>query len=191
MSTHSGKPPHLADSDAESGFSSNMKLLSIAAAFLIVTIGLIVLQPGLSGPDAQPVAEAPALAPTTSPRPPEVTRSTASPLGAVALPSASEAVSRQLRQPIRLTDTTAAHRDLPSLAAAVLQDFGHRPASDDRLHQLLVQALSERQSNAYIDALLNAAAARGEFAIPMRLERADGRLDTAALLTALVQRSAS
>ena len=207
MSRQSGTPPKPGVRAADAGLSSNIKLLMIAAAFLVVTIGLILLQPGSPAPTPTQVADVPAAppsvapapvvaaAPATSLRPPAtdtVARSAATLLDPVALPSASAAVSQQLRQPIRLTDTNAAHRDLPSLAASVLQDFGHAPRSgEDRLHALLVQALAERQSNAYIDALLNTAATRGEFAVPPRLERLDGRLDTMVLLAALVQRSAN
>ena len=103
--------------------------------------------------------------------------------------SASEAVSQQLRQPIRLTDTDARHTDLRSLTAAVLIGFGHTPGDGDRLQALLVQALTEGQSNAYIDALLNTAAARGEFTMPRQLTTASGRLDTETLLIALVHQS--
>lgn len=170
----------------------------IAACFLMVTIGLIIMQPGAPAPQGTSVAaqipEPTSAAPATSPRPPDtqaVTRNAATLLSPVALPSASEAVSRQLRQPIRLTNTDAAPRDLRSLTASVLKDFGHRPSGEDRLQALLVQALTERQSNAYIDALLNTAAARGEFNVPPRLTRADGRLDTSVLLAALIQRSAN
>ncbi|MEO0390320.1 MAG: hypothetical protein AAF218_05200 [Pseudomonadota bacterium] len=167
-----------------------MKLLLIAAAFLVVTIGLVLLQPGQ---EAQTVADAPAVqpvAPVQVPQDTEVSQAVSSPLTPVTLPSASDAVSRQLRQPIRLTDTSAIHRDLPSLTAAVLAEFGHATRQGDRLHGLLVQALVERQSNAYIDTLLNTAAARGEFAVPPGLADTSGRLDTNRLLAALIARSA-
>lgn len=198
MSKQNGTPERPDIRASETGLSSTAKLLMIAAGFLVVTIGLIVMQPGAPAPAGTTVAaqtpEPTSGAPATSPRPPEtqaVTRNTATLLSPVALPSASEAVSRQLRQPIRLTDTDAGPRDLRSLTASVLQDFGHLPGREDRLQALLVQALTERQSNAYIDALLNTAAARGEFTVPPRLAGADGRLDTSVLLAALIQRSAN
>lgn len=195
MSKQNGTPERPGIGASEPGLSSTAMLLMIVAGFLVVTIGLIVLQPGAPAPQGTTVAaEATSAAPVTSVRPPEtevVTRNAATLLSPVSLPSASEAVSRQLRQPIRLTSTDAAPRDLRGLTASVLQEFGHRPRGDDRLQALLVQALSERQSNAYIDALLNTAATRGEFEVPPRLARADGRLDTTVLLAALVQRSSN
>lgn len=167
--------------------SSNMKMLLIATAFLLVTIGLIILQPGPATAPVQEFATAPVADTVIEPET-EVTRADASLLDIQSL-SASEAVSRQLRQPIRLTDTDARHTDLRSLTSAVLIGFGHTPVQGDRLQSLLVQALTEGQSNAYIDALLNTAAARGEFELPRQLTTAAGRLDTETLLMALVRQS--
>ncbi|WP_299147195.1 hypothetical protein [uncultured Tateyamaria sp.] len=165
---------------------SNIKMLSIAAVFLLVTIGLIVMQPGIDPEMDQASAEAPQqpLSGTTS----EVTRADAS-LLALEAPSASQAVSRQLRQPIRLTDTDANHSDLRALTANVLAGFGYTAGPGDRFHTLLVQALTEGQSNAYIDALLNTAAARGEFVPPRKLQMSSGRMDTNRLLAALVNKA--
>ncbi|APX13205.1 hypothetical protein [Tateyamaria omphalii] len=167
--------------------SSNIKLLLVASAFLAVTIVLILLQPGSVTQPIEQVATAPVTAKQTGVEA-TVTRADASLLDLQTVP-ASEAVSRQLRQPIRLTDTDARHTDLRSLTSAVLIGFGHTPQQGDRLQALLVQALTEGQSNAYIDALLNTAAARGEFSLPRQLTTATGRLDTEALLVALVRQS--
>ena len=166
-------------------------MMLIAIAFLAVTIGLILLQPGTdpatrteiadAAPTADIVGDTVAGADLT-----EVSRSDAS-LLQIETVSASEAVSRQLRQPIRLTDTDASRSDLRSLTAAVLADFGYKVIPGDRLHGLLVQASTEGQSNAYIDALLNTAAARGEFTPPLQLQMTSGRLDTETLLIALVR----
>ncbi|MEO0403057.1 MAG: hypothetical protein AAF214_11830 [Pseudomonadota bacterium] len=168
--------------------SSNIKMLLIAAAFLLVTIGLIVLQPGVDtgyGTHRADVAPEPAPLESVASIEPEVTRADASLLSLNA-PQVSEAVSKQLRQPIRLTDTDARHNDLRALTAITLAGFGYTPAAGDRLQILLVQALTEGQSNAYIDALLNTAAARGEFEPPRQLMLSSGRMDTDALLAALV-----
>jgi len=54
------------------------------------------------------------------------------------------------------------------------------------LQVLVVQALQEGQSDAYIDALLNDAAAAGRISVPQVLVTADGRVDTAVLLSSLV-----
>ena len=165
---------------------SNIKMLSIAAAFLLVTIGLILMQPGFDPDVDHASAEAPEqpLSETAS----DVTRADAS-LLSIEAPSASQAVSRQLRQPIRLTDTDANHSDLRALTANVLAGFGYTAGPGDRLHTLLVQALTEGQSNAYIDALLNTAAARGEFVPPRNLQMSSGRMDTNRLLAALVDKA--
>jgi len=168
--------------------TSNIKMLLIATAFLLVTIGLILLQPG-ADPATQTAAIVETPAPTLEQVDDEdahVSRSDASLLALNGL-SASEAVSRQLRQPIRLTDTDASRSDLRGLTATVLAGFGHTVQEDDRLQSLLVQALTEGQSNAYIDALLNTAAARGEFTPPHQLQMTSGRLDTETLLLALVR----
>ena len=178
--------PHGAEAP-EVNSSSNIKMLLIATAFLMVTIGLILMQPGSLTSPVQEVADAP-LADISAEPESEVTRADASLLD-IQTVSASEAVSRQLRQPIRLTDTDARHTDLRSLTSAVLIGFGHTAQQGDRLQSLLVQALTEGQSNAYIDALLNTAAARGEFTLPRQLTTAAGRLDTETLLMALVRQS--
>ncbi|WP_299770598.1 hypothetical protein [uncultured Tateyamaria sp.] len=164
--------------------SSNIKMLVIAATFLVVTIGLILMQPGGPTIERQSFAEIAIDVEDEA----EVTRADTSLLEPQPLP-ASEAVSRQLRQPIRLTDTDARHTDLRSLTRIVLIGFGYTPAQDDRLQALLVQALTEGQSNAYIDALLNTAAARGEFTLPRQLTTTAGRLDTETLLAALISQS--
>lgn len=174
-----------AATEPEEYSSSNIKMLVIAATFLVVTNGLILMQPGGPTVEDQPFAET-AIGDVEDEA--EVTRADTSLLAPQPL-SASEAVSRQLRQPIRLTDTDARHTDLRSLTGIVLIGFGHTPAEDDRLQALLVQALTEGQSNAYIDALLNTAAARGEFKLPRQLTTAAGRLDTETLLMALVSQS--
>ncbi|WP_299139307.1 hypothetical protein [uncultured Tateyamaria sp.] len=168
--------------------TSNIKMLLIATAFLLVTIGLILLQPG-TDPSTQHATAVDTPVPAVEQVDDidaQVSRSDASLLELDTL-SASEAVSRQLRQPIRLTDTDASRSDLRSLTATVLAGFGHQVQNGDRLQSLLVQALTEGQSNAYIDALLNTAAARGEFKPPIQLQMSSGRLDTETLLLALVR----
>ena len=73
-----------------------------------------------------------------------------------------------------------------TLASDVLAKFGYRVGADDRLHGLLVQALAEGQSDAYIDALLNFAVTRGDFRAPVALTMSSGRLNMDALLQELV-----
>ena len=174
--------------DVDDLTSSNIKMLLIAAAFLVVTIGLILMQPGAATDPVQRVAAEAVVAAPSAAAEPEVSRADTSLLDLSGV-SVSEAVSRQLRQPIRLTDTDARHTDLRSLTVGVLAGFGHTVQAGDRLQALLVQALTEGQSNAYIDALLNTAAARGEFDVPRQLMTGAGRLDTETLLIALVHQS--
>ncbi len=172
--------------------SSNMKLLVIMATLLIIAIGLFLSPFGSSSTQVASDSErvqGGALA-AGSNLDQTVTRAPTSLLSPVVLPSGVEveAISRQLRQPIRLS-ATEAQADLPELTREVLSAFGHAPETEDRLHLLLVQALAERQSNGYIDAVLNAAAIRGEFVVPERLTRDDGGVDTMALLSEFAKRS--
>jgi hypothetical protein len=181
------------DEDAEA-VSSNMKLMVIAAAFLLVTIGLILMQPS-RGPSQQATLDDPIIAPTAAvvtettktasysapTSSGDVTRSNTS-LLSVNQTGAIEDVSKMLRQPIRLNGQ---RNDLRQLTKSALEGFGHTTRPNDKLYSLLVQALAEGQSNAYIDALLNTAAGRGEFSVPVALQSASGRLDTDTLLQGL------
>lgn len=163
--------------------SANIRMLLIAVAFLFVTIGLLLIVPNETPSTPTQVAETPVAVVEA-----EVTRAEGSLLELETIPAA-EAVSRQLRQPIRLTDSNANRNDLTKMTSAVLADFGYVSRQGDRLQSLLVQALSEGQSNAYIDALLNTAVARGEFTPPRQLLLRSGRLDTNTLLHALVRQA--
>ena len=62
------------------------------------------------------------------------------------------------------------------------------PKSGD-LQTLVVQALRQGQSDAYLDALLNEARDSGRIAVPEALITSDGKVDTTTLLATLVQRS--
>jgi nucleoid-associated protein YgaU len=57
------------------------------------------------------------------------------------------------------------------------------------MQDLVTQALKQGQSDAYIDALINEAAATGSIAVPSALRTEAGRVDTATLLAALVRKS--
>lgn len=54
------------------------------------------------------------------------------------------------------------------------------------LQSLVAEALKQGQSDAYIDALLNEAAAAGQVSVPQMLVTSDGRVDTAVLLASIV-----
>lgn len=59
-------------------------------------------------------------------------------------------------------------------------------AIETTLEALVVQALREGQNDVYIDALVNEAAGEGKISVPSALVTADGRVDTAVLLSSLV-----
>ena len=175
------------------GASSNMKLMLIAAAFLLVTIGLILMQPSRA-PQQMAASEQSIVAPTAAVTPEtqvaratssqqtqDVTRSSTS-LLTLTQSELTGDVSKMLRSPIRLNGQ---RNDLRQLAKTALESFGHTAVPGDALYDLLVQALAEGQSNAYIDALLNTAAGRGEMSVPVALQTASGRLDTETLLLGL------
>lgn len=107
----------------------------------------------------------------------------------------SDASLLELRQAVRSSEVShllrqspqgGAPLDLPRLATTVLGDFGYAVSDGDRLHGMLVSALSNQKSDAYIDALLNTAAARGAFTPPASLTLPTGRLDTQTLLQAML-----
>ena len=171
------------------GASSNMKLMLIAAAFLLVTIGLILMQPSRA-PQQMAASEQPTAAVTSETQvaraastqeTQDVTRSNTS-LLTLTQSELTGDVSKMLRSPIRLNGQ---RNDLRQLAKTALESFGHTAVPGDALYDLLVQALAEGQSNAYIDALLNTAAGRGEMSVPVALQTASGRLDTDTLLLGL------
>ena len=54
---------------------------------------------------------------------------------------------------------------------------------------LVVESVLQRQSDTYINVLLNTARDRGRIAVPAALLTADGRVDSQSLLTALVRAS--
>ncbi|PHQ84907.1 MAG: hypothetical protein COB65_04470 [Thalassobium sp.] len=68
------------------------------------------------------------------------------------------------------------------MTGAPAPEITQRPTLD----AIVVQALQEGQSDDYIDALINAAAATGDLAVPEILVTSDGRVDTAVLLADIV-----
>ncbi len=82
----------------------------------------------------------------------------------------------------------AATDPLAAMSADVLADLGPPRAAalaDTPLTALVRGAAAEGQSPAYIDALVNDAAARGTVAVPADLRTTEGRVDTPVLLAAL------
>lgn len=66
---------------------------------------------------------------------------------------------------------------------------GQPAARTNGLQALVTQALREGQSDAYIDALVNEAAGRGEITVPKALVTNDGRVDTATILASIVSQA--
>mgnify|MGYP000518098408 CR=1 FL=1 len=132
----------------QQGYSSNMKLMMIVAAFLIITIGLILVQPNVA---PNQLAEN---------EPTELTKTA----DLASVPSA----------------------DYSNSEAVVMRSETSLLSVGDRLHGLLVQALAEGQSDAYIDALLNTAVTRGDFRAPVALTMSSGRFNADVLLQELV-----
>ena len=54
---------------------------------------------------------------------------------------------------------------------------------------LIEQAVSEGQSDEYLDALINEAANKGEIDVPDEMRTTEGRVDTQVLLSTLVEKS--
>ncbi|MGB7242567.1 MAG: hypothetical protein WBC93_10820 [Sulfitobacter sp.] len=130
---------------------------------------------------------------TPAPEVDTVTRASPAPILQITprVPVSNIPTSQQLRTPIRVFNTVDPVNDLSVLARDVLMSFGYTPMPDDPFQALLVQALSEWQSDRYIDAMLNAARIRGDFKVPDALITMSGQLDTSALLAAVVLRSKS
>jgi len=107
--------------------------------------------------------------------------------------STAQAITKQLRQPLRLTTTTQRPADLPGLTDLALQQLGAPVFApvDENLRSLLVDAVLQRQSDTYVAVVLNAALARGEIDVPPGVRTPSGDLDVSALLSALVEASGS
>ena len=74
--------------------------------------------------------------------------------------------------------------DMAALIEQAVKSFDGTD-KDHTLRSYLVWAISAEKSDAYIDSLLNSAAARGHFKPPDALLTQTGRLDTASLLSAI------
>jgi hypothetical protein len=76
---------------------------------------------------------------------------------------------------------------LRKMSEAVLAGLsGEEPAPAKSLEGLVVQALSEGQSDAAIDEIVNQAVAEGDVEAPASLRTAEGKVDTAVLLASIL-----
>lgn len=191
-----------------------VRSLLAGCGFLALTGVLVALQPGR---DPQPrlpddvtraVADPITIAAVERPAPlaPTLPGAVAAPMVQQAAPVAIGAASA----PGFATDNT----DLTAMSAMVLADLGVTPAAPQPmdaatagilaniravtgqaatpasgLQALVVQALREGQTDAYIDALVNEAAGRGAVTVPKALVTNDGRVDTATMLAAIVSQA--
>lgn len=141
----------------------------IAAGFVAITLALILIQPG----KPRPVADLPPLSDS------DVTR-TAPDLSALnpTAPASDPLVN------------SAALATQPALPAPALPTAPQTPAAmpvGPALESMVLGALQQGQSEGYIDALVNDAAKKGKVEVPQGLVTAEGRVDTALLLSALSQ----
>ncbi|MBC7179324.1 MAG: LysM peptidoglycan-binding domain-containing protein [Roseovarius sp.] len=141
----------------------------IAAGFVAITLALILIQPG----KPRPVADLPPLSDS------DVTR-TAPDLSALnpTAPASDPLVN------------SAALATQPALPAPALPTAPQIPAAmpvGPALESMVLGALQQGQSEGYIDALVNDAAKKGKVEVPQGLVTAEGRVDTALLLSALSQ----
>jgi nucleoid-associated protein YgaU len=141
----------------------------IAAGFVAITLALILIQPG----KPRPVADLPPLSGN------DVTR-TATDLSALnpTAPASDPLVN------------SAALATQPALPAPAIPTAPQIPAAmpvGPALESMVLGALQQGQSEGYIDALVNDAAKKGKVEVPQGLVTAEGRVDTALLLSALSQ----
>ncbi|KGM88989.1 LysM domain protein [Roseovarius mucosus DSM 17069] len=141
----------------------------IAAGFVAVTLALILLQPGKS----RPVADLPPVIDT------DVTR---------VAPDLST-----LTAPAHATEPLVNNTDVATLPALPAAPTPTAPQPQTAmpvgtaLESMVLGALQQGQSEGYIDALVNDAAKKGKVEVPQGLVTAEGRVDTALLLSALSQ----
>lgn len=154
-----------------------IRIVLISVGFVTITLALILIQPtaGLrdrGGPDTDI----------------DVTRADISPE-----PFASAPIETTVTQPDRAVTPTVeataqpAAQPTPIVVATPAAPTPSAPSVrvDDALETLIVSALQQGQSDAYIDALVNNAAQQGTVTVPGELVTQDGRVDTQSLLSAL------
>lgn len=194
--------PLLTQSEPNGTSGAAIRVGVIAGCFFLITAGLLFIQPSMDEPaprvTPQQVSRAETgldlVTPVTDPAPQDR-------LGAaVALASApaqaapsydmsdmTRAILSDLGQPASPTQDTDQFRDMTAGVLASLQQGAALQKAS--LETLVVQSLRQGQSDAFIDALLNEAAATGQIAVPAALVTAEGKVDTATLLATLVRKS--
>ena len=180
-----------------------VRLLIIGAAFLTVTLVLILLQP--SNPTAE--LEDTQIATAAEADADTVTRATTDlmsvPRIATAQPASvpTDALTANVLaslagakpQPAAPAVIKASDDPLRNLTSGVLANLSGNiaptPDAPQSMAAIISQALQQGQSDAYIDALLNEAANSGAITVPVALRTDTGRVDTSTLLADLVAKS--
>lgn len=192
------------------------RILLILGAFMAVTMGLVFFQPGKHPQEAQnaglidepptstrladDLSEAAIIPPLEA----AVTRAQTNllqiaqiePENAPATPDnsmrsmTSGVLSGLTKKPKPAPASVSPSSDDRAMTLGVLANIkAAKDPSKRGLQTLIVQALREGQSDAYIDQMINAAAYSGDIAVPAELITATGRVDTQVLLATLVDRS--
>ena len=127
----------------------------------------------------------------TRTRPPSLTQTPTIPQKAYRNMAAR--ITDHLRRPVRLTDTGTAQPTLDQITTQTLAAFTTDAAQpvDPDLVRVIVDSVSQKQSDAYIHVILNTGAARGRFDIPQALRTASGGFDANALLHAMAEMAGS
>ncbi|MET4128712.1 LysM domain-containing protein [Roseovarius sp. MBR-6] len=157
-----------------------VRMVLIVAAFLAVTIAIVLVQPGTSRRAA-----------TADAAPDVVTRGEVTDLSAVSAPDMRldrAAQTDPLQDATRLL--TAPPPEARTKAPPVAPEQVARPAPTSRpaeigFEAMVLDALAQGQSEQYIDALVNDAAVKGRVEVPTSFLTADGRVDTATILSVL------
>lgn len=162
--------------------------LGAAAAVLLVVSGALALTVTGDRNTAQTVSASvpeasPAPMPTQNPvaaaaqTPPEEALARAAP---ETTPSAAPVMPAETDVVSQFAQTALAALRSPGASAAqpAAPDAAARMAENNRLYRMVAEAISQGQSDAYIDRLLNLAHQRGEITVPPGLIKPDGTVDT-------------
>lgn len=167
-------------------------MLVAAGAALVLVLGVVALQFGGASEEAESTAEAPA--PVSSPV--DITKVTpkpapveAAPVTAAPVPAAEEMTDGEKMIAKMTAGTLAALRGQGNAQTAP-EPTPAQAAADAAavsvLYNMVVTAVSQGQSEAYIDQLVNEAYANGEIAVPAGLIGANGRVDTQSILSLFI-----
>lgn len=172
-------------------FRPGTRVLALAGGTLTVAIVLLLVMQFAGGDADTPVAAAkPAtVVPSAQPAPvvaaaPVVQAPVSEPFAAQAdttpaVQSSSDVMVGNIIDALRQTANSAPAADAAEATAPQADSLN----SVSNLAKIVVTAMEQGQSEAYIQGLLNDAQAKGEIVVPAPLLRADGTVDTATILT--------